>query len=81
MRECDISNIDYENARKIYELSMCVNLGEYLQLYCMTDTVFLSEVYICLRKQMFEDYGIDLAQHLTLPGFSLDAFLLSKYRE
>ena len=79
LKESDISDIDYRNAYRIYELSSCQNLGDYLQLYCMTDTIFLSEIYICLRNIMYEKYGLDVAQYLNLPSFSLDAFLYSKY--
>ena len=81
LKNIEISDIDYKNAQNIYTYSRCSNLGEYLTLYCFTDTLFLADIYLNYREIMFEDYSQDTCQSLTLPSFSLDCFLFEKYKE
>jgi len=41
----------------------------------MTDVLLLSDVFENFRTTAMNAYGLDPAQYLTLPGFSLDACL------
>ena len=77
LRDCPISNIDYENTLQIYTLSECANLGQYYQLYCLLDTIMLCEIYLYWRNFLFDTYKLDIASYLTLPSFSFDCMLYS----
>ena len=77
LRDCPISNIDYENTLQIYTLSECANLGEYYKLYCLIDVIMLCQIYLYWRNFLFDTYKLDIANYLTLPSFSFDCMLYS----
>ena len=79
LRNQPISDKDYENSKKIYQLTNCVNLADYMRLYCMTDIYFLCDIFLKYRQIWFNDHGLDMAQYMTASSFFLDAFLYEKY--
>ena len=81
LRERHISVKEYNDSKLIYELYGCKNIGDYYELYCLLDTIFLADVFISWRDMMFQEYELDVSQYLTLPSFSFDAMLKFKYME
>ena len=51
------------------------NLGEYHDLYLMTDVYLLTDVFENFRDMCLNYYGLDPAYYLTLPNYSWNAFL------
>ena len=74
-----ISQKDYDNAQKIYNLTDYENLGQYYSLYCEIDVVLLADVYLMNREFMHKEFHLDICQYLTLPSFSMDSFLYFKF--
>ena len=75
LNESDVSDEDYERAKKVYEVSKCSNFGEYLSLYLKCDVVLLADVFEAYRKSSFKNYKLDPCHYFTSPGFSWDAML------
>ena len=50
-------------------------MGNYHDLYVMTDTLLLAGVYENFRYVCRRNYGLDPANYYTAPGLSWDALL------
>ena len=70
-----ISDEDYEHAKKVWEAFECENLGDYHDLYLITDTLLFADVFQNFRKTCMKNYGLDPEHYYTSPGLSWDALL------
>ena len=70
-----IRHEDYEHAKRVWEAFECENLGTYHDLYLLTDTLLLADVFENFRKTCLKNYGLDSAHYYTSPGLSWDALL------
>eukprot|EP00972_Heterocapsa_arctica_P074090 10937493-Heterocapsa_arctica.AAC.1 len=50
-------------------------MGEYHDLYLLTDVSLLADVFENVRNMCLEYYGLDPAHYLTLPNYAWDAML------
>ena len=75
LRNTAISKEDYNLGTKIYDLSNCKNISDYLILYNEMDVILLCDVFLAWRKTFFEKYNLDIAQYLTISAYSFDACL------
>jgi hypothetical protein len=75
LNESDISDEDYELAKKVYQVANCQNFGEYVSLYLKCDVVLLADVFEAYRKSSFKNYKLDPCHYFTSPGFSWDSML------
>ena len=73
--EEQITDKDYTRANVIWKHFNIKNLGEYHDLYLMTDVYLLTDVFENFRDMCLNYYGIDPAYYLTLPNFAWNAFL------
>ena len=73
--EEDITDEDYRRAQRIWEHFNIKNLGEYHDLYLMTDVYLLTDVFENFREMCLNYYGLDPAHYITLPNFAWSAFL------
>jgi len=70
-----ISDDDYKHAKKVWRGFNLKNMGEYHDLYLLSDILLLSDVFENFRKTCFEYYKLDPAHYFTSPGLSWDAML------
>jgi hypothetical protein len=67
LKEQDVSLKDWEHANTVFKDFKCENLKEYLEMYCLTDTAILCEVFLQFRKITFENFGLDCAWYISTP--------------
>ena len=72
--ENDITDNDYKRAKNIWKHFNIKNLGEYHDLYLMTDVYLLTDVFENFRDMCINYYGLDPAHYITLPNFSWNVF-------
>ena len=71
----EITEEEYEHAKKVWEKYECKTIGDYHDLYLKTDVTLLADVFEIFRKTCLEKYGLDPAHYYTSPGLSWDALL------
>ena len=73
--EENITDKDYARANIVLKHFNIKNLGEYHDLYLMTDVYLLTDVFENFRDMCLNYYGLDPAYYITLPNYSWNAFL------
>ena len=73
--EENITDKDYARANIVWKHFNIKNLGEYHDLYLMTDVYLLTDVFENFRDMCLNYYGLDPACYITLPNYSCNAFL------
>ena len=73
--DAGISQEEYDRAQDIWTSFNIKNMREFHDLYLATDTILLADVFEFFRQVALDNYGLDPAHYLTLPGFSLAACL------
>ena len=73
--EENITDKDYARANIVWKHFNIKNLGEYHDLYLMTDVYLLTDVFENFRDMCLNYYGLDPAYYITLPNYSWNAFL------
>ena len=73
--EENITDKDYARANIVWKHFDIKNLGEYHDLYLMTDVYLLTDVFENFRDMCLNYYGLDSAYYITLPNYSWNAFL------
>ena len=71
----NISEIDYAHANNIFKKFNINNLGEYHDLYVGSDTLLLADIFENFRQSCLENYELDPAHFVSLPGFAWQACL------
>ena len=75
LRGSSISNKKYEHAQNVWNKFNMKSLGDYHDLYLMTDVLLLADVFENFRDTMLKYYKLDPSWYISLPAFSLDACL------
>ena len=70
-----VSDKDYQRACKVWEEFSLQNMGEFHDLYLMTDVLLLADVMESFRKLCEKNYELDPAHFFTTPGLAWDAML------
>ena len=73
--EEEITDKDYARANIVWKHFDIENLGEYHDLYLMTDVYLLTDVFENFRDMCLNYYGLDPAYYITLPNYAWNAFL------
>ena len=76
LTESGISDADYERAKHIWNHFNIKNMGEYHDLYMLTDVLLLADVFATFRDIAMLYYDLDPSHYFTLPGYAWDAMLL-----
>ena len=71
----DVSDKDYGHAQKVWKEFKIKNMGEYHDLYLLTDTILLANVFESFRTVCMDNYGLDPAHFYTAPGLAWKACL------
>jgi len=72
-----ISDDDYKHAKKVWRGFQLKNMGEYHDLYLMSDILLLADMFENFRKTClaYMSYKLDPCHYFTSPGLSWDAML------
>ena len=70
-----INDIDYRPANNVFKVFKLENLGNYHDLYVQSDTLLLADVFNNFRNMCLEEYELDPAHFLSLPGLASRACL------
>ena len=71
----DISETDYAHANNVFKKLNINNLGEYHDLYGRSDTLLLADIFENFRQSCLENYELDPAHFVSLPGLAWQACL------
>ena len=71
----DISDTDYKHANNVFEKFNLNNLGDYHDLYVRSDTLLLTDIFENYRNACLNNYELDPAHFISLPGLAWQACL------
>ena len=71
----NISEIDYAHANNVFKKFNINNLGEYHDLFVRSDTLLLADIFESFRQSCLENYELDPAHFVSLPGLAWQAYL------
>ena len=71
----DIDDIDYRHGDNVFKRFKLENLGQYHDLYMLSDTLLLADVFENFRDMCVKVYELDPAHFLSLPGLAWQACL------
>ena len=66
---------DYRHAKSVWDVFQCKNIREYHNVYLLSDTLILSDVFEYFRKRTLETYRLDPLKYPTLPSLAYDCML------
>ena len=75
LNDPDITNDEYDHARKVWKTFKLKNMGDYHDLYLGSDVLLLTDVFENFRKTCLQYYKLDPCHYFTSPGLSWDAKL------
>ena len=68
LTEENISDEDYQHAKKVWEVFKMEHFQDYHNLYNETDVLLLADVFESFRNICIKDYKLDPAHYYTAPG-------------
>ena len=71
----DCSDKDYDHAQQVWTTFGCRSLQDYHNLYLLTDTLLLTDVFENFHTICLETYELDPAHYYTVQGLACDAAL------
>ena len=75
LEQSEIDDNDYEQALNVRNEMNLKNLGDYHDLYLITDVLLLADIFEAFRNMCIDYYKLDPSHYLTLPGLAWDALL------
>ena len=75
LSESHITDDEYSHAKQVWSAFGCQTLGDYHDLYMLTDVLLLADVFESFRDICLEYYELDPAHYYTTPNFAWDAML------
>ena len=74
-RNTKISDNDYKDARKVWKMFKCKNLGDNHDLYGKLDTLLLLDCFVIFWNMCLDNYTSDPCYFVSTPGLALEACL------
>ena len=75
LKDCGISEKEYQRACNVWKVFEIKNLGFYHDLYLKTDVFLLSRVHEKFISVCLKDYGLDPCHYFSSPGLGWNAML------
>ena len=75
LKDCRISEGEYQRSCDVWKVFEIKNLGQYHDLYLKTDVLLLCDVFEKFISVCLKDYGLDPCHYFSSPGLSWDALL------
>ena len=77
LSESDITACEYAHAQQVWQAFGCQTLGDYHDLYMLTDVLLLADVFESFRDLCCDEdiYNLDPAHYFTTPNFAWDCML------
>ena len=75
LNEEHIKEEEYNHAKEVWEEFRIKNMGEYHDLYLLSDVLLLTDVFENFRKTCMQYYKLDPCHYFTSPELSWDAML------
>ena len=75
LRKSGITEKEYLRAKLIWNKFNCKNLGEYSDLYCLSDTLILADCFEKFRKFFINNHKIDPCHSYSTPGLTWEVGL------
>ena len=70
-----ITDDEYDHAKKVWKTFKIKTMGEYHDLYLVSDVLLLTDVFEDFRKTCMQYYKLDPCHYFMSPGLSWDAML------
>ena len=78
MTNSNISDEKYQLATEVWKTFRMKSMQDYMETYCMCDTLILAEVFEMFRMESIVNFGMDPTHFISLPGFAFKSFLKKK---
>ena len=75
LNDQDITNDEYDHAKKVWKTFKLKNMGEYHDLYIGSDVLLLTDVFENFGITCMQYYKLDPCHYFMSPGLSWDAML------
>ena len=75
LNDQQITDDEFEHAKKVWDTFYFKTMGEYHDLYLVSDVLLLIDVFENFRKTCMQYYKLDPLKYFTSPGLSWDAML------
>ena len=75
MNNTHITDDEYKHAQNVWNKFHLKTMGDYHDLYLISDVLLLADVFENFRKTCLEYYRLDPCHYFTSPGLSWDAML------
>ena len=75
LNDCDISDEDYEHAKKFWNEFKMKAMSDYHDLHLKSDAYLLADVFEEFRHVCLENYELDPTWYFTTPGLAWDTTL------
>jgi len=73
----NVSDADYEHAKKVFAAFNCKDMICYTELYCSIDVGILAEVVMQFRRLVLKNFGLDCTNYISTPQLAFDCMLKS----
>ena len=70
-----VSEEDYAHATTVFNIFACQNMGDYHDLYLMSDVLLLADVFENFRSVCLKAYNLDPCHFYTSPGLAWQSCL------
>ena len=71
----NITDEQYEKAQTVWKTFEMGSMKDFMETYCLCDTLLLSEVFERFKDESMENFEIEPGHFISLPGFAYQAFL------
>ena len=75
LTNAEVSQEDIDRALFIWKVFNCQNIGDYHDIYLVSDVLLLTEVFEKFRTMSLEIYHLDPVYYYSAPNLAWDAML------